>query len=511
MVSWSTSVPVWLALYFVLNLSLTLYNKVMLNHFPFPYTLTALHALCGSIGTFLLLHWSATVTKLRARLNPILQRRHSKRHNRILTSPTSTMSEPSIPAVPSLRGKEVLVLFLFSILYSVNIVVSNASLRLVTVPFHQVVRASTPLFTVALSAVLLGKYCSRAKLLTLIPVIAGVGFATYGDYYFTPQGFILTLLGTVLAAIKTITTNLLQQKSSSATATVNSSGSKLPARASNGRQNAEVNGTNGTSTATEKLEFVPERWNEAIQVTYKSDYETDSPHLQSGPLLQASEIDEDLEPISQNPPIKKTGISGLVDGLLPFTRRHTRLHSVSPMSMDGSALPVPWTRLRTRIAPILARLELPKLTLTPLQLLYLLSPIAFVQTTLLAHFSGELERVNVHLSQAASEYARKQAGSAADGVWMGFWGLGGAPRLWLLLNGVLAFLLNVVSFSANRKVGALAMTVAANVKQVLAVLCSVTLFNLNVTPMNGLGIFLTILGGAWYAAVELREKGKAAK
>jgi hypothetical protein len=35
-------------------------------------------------------------------------------------------------------------------------------------------------------------------------------FRTYGDYYFTPWGFTITLLGTVLAAAKTILTNLLQ-------------------------------------------------------------------------------------------------------------------------------------------------------------------------------------------------------------------------------------------------------------------------------------------------------------
>ena len=39
--------------------------------------------------------------------------------------------------VPNLKGKELVVLFLFSILYTVNIVVSNASLRLVTVPVRR--------------------------------------------------------------------------------------------------------------------------------------------------------------------------------------------------------------------------------------------------------------------------------------------------------------------------------------------------------------------------------------
>jgi hypothetical protein len=33
---------------------------------------------------------------------------------------------------------------------------------------------------------------------------------TYGDYYFTAWGLILTLLGTFLAALKTVVTNLIQ-------------------------------------------------------------------------------------------------------------------------------------------------------------------------------------------------------------------------------------------------------------------------------------------------------------
>lgn len=36
----------------------------------------------------------------------------------------------------------------------------------------------------------------------MIPLILGVGLATYGDYYFTNMGFILTFVGVVLAAIK---------------------------------------------------------------------------------------------------------------------------------------------------------------------------------------------------------------------------------------------------------------------------------------------------------------------
>lgn len=106
--------------------------------------------------------------------------------------------------------KENLILGGFSVLYTINIAVSNISLQLVTVPFHQVVRAATPLFTIFVTAAFLRQRFSLRKLVSLLPVVAGVGFATYGDYYFTAWGLVLTLLGTFLAALKTVVTNVIQ-------------------------------------------------------------------------------------------------------------------------------------------------------------------------------------------------------------------------------------------------------------------------------------------------------------
>jgi len=76
----------------------------------------------------------------------------------------------------------------------------------------------------------------------------------------------------------------------------------------------------------------------------------------------------------------------------------------------------------------------------------------------------------------------------------------------LIINGCIAFGLNYVSFTANKKAGPLTMTVAANVKQVLTMLIAVVIFNLVITPTNMIGILLTIGGGAWYATVEYSEK-----
>jgi hypothetical protein len=50
----------------------------------------------------------------------------------------------------------------------------------------------------------------------------------------------------------------------------------------------------------------------------------------------------------------------------------------------------------------------------------------------------------------------------------------------------------------------------ANVKQVLTVLLAVSIFNLTITPTNTIGIVLTLGGGAWYTAVEYKDKMRRA-
>lgn len=212
--------------------------------------------------------------------------------------------------------------------------------NLVTIPFHQIVRATTPLFTVAIYALVLHQRYPTLTYLSLLPVIIGVGLACYGDIYFTPLGFFLTLLGAFLAAVKTVVTNRIQ--------------------------------TSG-------------------------------------------------------------------------------------------------------------------LKLSPLEILYRMSPLALVQTLLYAYFTGELSRLGTF---------------AADG------NLGRREIAVLLVNGAIAFALNVISFTANRKTGALTMTVAGNVKQILTIVLSVVFWGLKVTGLNMVGIAVTLAGGAWYAVVELDGKKK---
>lgn len=322
--SFVRSEPFWLALYFLFNLGLTLYNKIILVTFPFPYTLTSIHALCGSVGCYIL-------------------------------------QENGFYIPARLTARQNITLLSFSVLYTVNIAVSNLSLQLVTVPFHQVVRAASPFFTIVLAYFLTGSAISLRKLFSLIPVVAGVGFTTYGDYYFTWWGLVLTLFGTLLASLKTTVTNMLQ------------SGTRIKRR-----------------STVERFSSQPEL-------------------------------------------LREQGL---------------QLH--------------------------------------PLDLLGRMCPLAFIQCILYGWISGELENV--------TQFGAIQMDSRR------------MMALWV--NGVIAFGLNVVSFTANKKSGPLAISVAANVKQVLTMLLAVSIFDLIITPMNMVGIVLTLAGGAWYAVVEYQEKQK---
>ncbi|KAI4241682.1 MAG: hypothetical protein L6R42_011198, partial [Xanthoria sp. 1 TBL-2021] len=127
------------------------------------------------------------------------------------------------------------------------------------------------------------------------------------------------------------------------------------------------------------------------------------------------------------------------------------------------------------------RLQTAGLRLGALELLYRMSPVACIQSLAVAYICGEFDGFDVSAFDSQS-------------------------FLILLVNGVIAFGLNVASFEANKRSGALTMTIAANIKQVLTVVLSVALWHIPVGAMNACGIALTVLGGAWYGRVEVVGK-----
>ena len=80
---------------------------------------------------------------------------------------------------------------------------------MVSVPIHQTMRSTCPVFAILIYRFLYSRSYSTSTYISLVPIILGVALATYGDYYFTTIGFFLTLLGVLLASAKTVASNRL--------------------------------------------------------------------------------------------------------------------------------------------------------------------------------------------------------------------------------------------------------------------------------------------------------------
>ena len=173
-----------LAGYFMLNLCLTIYNKAVLGKFPYPWLITTLHTSFGAAGCSILL------ARGYFKLSRLTMRSHA-------------------------------ILVAFSFLYTINIAISNVSLyvrtdaerqsrstnsfiasAMVSVPFHQIARSTCPIVTIVIYRIFYSRSYSTGTYLSLIPIIFGVGMATYGDYYFTTMGLVLTFFGVLLASVK---------------------------------------------------------------------------------------------------------------------------------------------------------------------------------------------------------------------------------------------------------------------------------------------------------------------
>src|SRR5690625_82102 len=133
--------------------------------FAFPWLLTCLHASFASMGTYAMLHMGYfKLTRLGRREN--------------------------------------LALVAFSALFTANIALSNLSLAMVSVPLYQTMRMLCPIFTILIYRVWYGRTYSTLTYLSLIPLIIGAAMTTAGEMTFTDAGFLLTIFGVVLAAVK---------------------------------------------------------------------------------------------------------------------------------------------------------------------------------------------------------------------------------------------------------------------------------------------------------------------
>ncbi|KAJ3218189.1 UAA transporter [Dinochytrium kinnereticum] len=394
-------------IYFLLNLSMTMYNKVIMKllRFNYPWLLTAIHTLLSCVGSRIFLGFmgsssASTQVGFGYEAAPISP---SPNHSTHLPHPTSADHKRDMRRK---RRRNLITILLFSVLYTVNIAVSNVSLSMVSLPFHQVVRSTNPAVTLALEHLLFCKRVSNRNVyLALLMVIIGVALATLGEYEFSMPGLLMTLLGVFLSSLKGIFTNRLL-------------------------------------VGSLKLHPLELLWRMSGLAAFQCIF-----------------------------------VSWWSGEFAAF------LHFISSISAKSTSLVARSAAIISAATAALAAyggvgVEVRSDVVGPLE-----RPISMNGT---ASFAMDSSRTFIPVSVSTLFIA-------------------------LLMNGVLAFFLNFISFMANRRVGALSMTVAGNVKQSMTITLSVWVFGYIITTLNGLGILLTLIGGAWYSFIGLANRKTSSK
>lgn len=168
----TTAILAW----YITNIFTVVLNKYLFQimEFKFPLTLTALHMLISTFGSFAALKIFRVVP--------------------LISVPKDRVFKTIIP---------------LGIVFCVNIILGNISLRWIPVSFMQTVKSSVPAFTVVLQTFLLGQYSSKLTYMSLIPVVGGVALASFTEVNFQMIGFLAALVSSLTTATQSVVSAML--------------------------------------------------------------------------------------------------------------------------------------------------------------------------------------------------------------------------------------------------------------------------------------------------------------
>ena len=481
--------------YFLFNLALALHNKWILSklQFSFPFLLTTIHILvsgcCSWIVTRLFydLEGSCAVLKTNDRSIPAASDKRRSKRSRLSSSSSSssssTNSSSSSVAPASINSKFALIfkafrrgleafrysvsgetfrnLAFFSMLYTCNIAMSNVAMNLVSLTFHQINRSTIPLYTTFLEWLLPKLFSGMAPkehssliYLSLVPLTFGVAMATLSESSFdltlNTNGILLTCFGSLLAALKGIASSKLLSNMHPLELQYKFAPFCLVQCLAYAWWFGELD---------DAAQFIRSRYIDGLDSGGTS--KTKKPSEFSWDTFFPNPLNT---PISMAPSTELSSF-GEEDQLNNGQFEH---HSID-VEDEEDLLQVDDSNV-TKIT----RSSIPR-----------------------AGIEGVARTAIVETS--ASSAASKLLNVCFDFIPSTPLGL----ILVLLSNGLLAFLLNWSSFASVKLTSPLTMTVVNNVKQVVAVLVAMWVYQPDTSPLNICGIVVTLVGFALYRYSQL--------
>ncbi|QDZ23521.1 triose-phosphate transporter [Chloropicon primus] len=142
--------------WYVSNVYFNVFNKRVLNAFPYPGVCTLIHLAVGSLCMAVI--WGTRLKK-----------------------------------APQVRASTIVAVLPLGALHLLGFAFTNASLGSVAVSFTHTIKALEPFFTAIFSALILGSIPSLISMLALVPIVSGVMVASFTEASFTWGGLIFAL------------------------------------------------------------------------------------------------------------------------------------------------------------------------------------------------------------------------------------------------------------------------------------------------------------------------------
>ncbi|CAN0852410.1 Glucose-6-phosphate/phosphate translocator 2, chloroplastic [Linum grandiflorum] len=168
-------IGIYFATWWALNVVFNIYNKKVLNAFPYPWLTSLLSLACGSL--MMLVSWATRVA----------------------------------PA-PAVDFDFLKSLFPVAVAHTIGHVAATVSMSKVAVSFTHIIKSGEPAFSVLVSRFLLGESFPIAVYLSLLPIIGGCSLAAVTELNFNLIGF----MGAMISNMAFVFRNIFSKKGMSA-------------------------------------------------------------------------------------------------------------------------------------------------------------------------------------------------------------------------------------------------------------------------------------------------------